>query len=317
MRALALVTLVVTIGCSHSNGGGGGGGGASSPGTYDESLPGAAPTLNAVFTIDGTIAYAVGDSDSVWRRDGGGWAAVSPPVGYATAKLDGVWAAADDDVYVTTALGGTTVLHSSDRGHSWTRLPSMSTNPVSIAGTDATHVYVAGFEGDIAVGSATGPWTIDRTADNVQWVQIANGRGTMLAVNDNSAWVLDTTWTKLFDLGSSGGVLWGTWGTSRDDVYAVGTNSSCGATVVCGTIYHSVRGGFPTLQKVAQAFMAIYGSTSGKIYAVGSGGTVATSSGNDSWSVTMPVSSLLTAVHGANGHVYAVGMSGTILHIVE
>jgi hypothetical protein len=338
MRALAIAALVLAIGCSGTTnnngdgggagggaagggggggaGGGGGGGGGSGAGLFIETLAGTPPTLNAVFTIDGNIAYAVGGSDGVWRRDGHAWTQVAGPVSVDTAMLDGVWAAADDDVYVTTSYGGTTVYHSTDRGSTWTCLASLSTNPMSIAGTDASHVYVAGIEGDIAVGSAAGAWSIDRPADQTQWTQIVNGQGTMLAVRESSVWVLDTTWTQLFDIGSAGGVLWGTWGTSRDDVYGVGTNAQC-PMGTCGTIYHSVHGGVPTLHKVADAFMAIYGSSSGTIYSVGSGGSIATSTGNDGWAVTTPVSVLLNAVHAANGHVYAVGMAGTIVHIVE
>jgi hypothetical protein len=288
-----------------------------SPGAIIETLPGTPPSLNAVFTVDGNIAYAVGDSDSVWRRDGNGWAALTGPVGDDVAKMDGVWAAADDDVYVTSYYGGTTVFHSTDRGNSWTSLASMSTNPMSIAGTDADHVYVAGIEGDIAVGSAAGEWSIDRPADNTQWQQIANGEGTMLAVRSAGVWALDSSWTEVIQAGSAA-VFWGTWGTSNGDFYAVGTNPQCKSVSSCGLIYHSVHGDTPTVKTAgATAFYGIYGSSSGTIYAVGDSGYIATSSYTDVWTWTMPVSVQLNAVHAANGHVYAVGAAGTIVHIIE
>ena len=293
------------------------------PGSIIEMLTGVAPgaqppTLNAVFTIDGNIAYAVGSSDGVWRRDGTAWIRVTGPVGDDNATMNGVWAASDDDVYVTTDYGGTTVFHSADRGTTWTSLASLTTNPMSIAGTDANHVYVAGTEGDIAVGSAAATWSLDRTADNVAWRNIANGSGTMLATRYASVWALDSTWTKVIDA-TNNHLLTAAWGPSRDDLYAVGTDPGCTVNAMCGVIYHSVAGQLPTVKLFRGAFYGIFGSSSGTIYAVGSGGTIATSTVKDAWGEMSPVPSpiVLFGVHGANGHVYVVGNGATIVHIIE
>ncbi len=88
---------------------------------------------------------------------------------------------------------------------------------------------------------------------------------------------------------------------------------------MCGAIYHIVTGQMPTVKMFRGAFYGIFGSSSGTIYAVGSGGTIATSTGSDAWGEMMPVPSplVLFAVHGANGQVYAVGNGATIVHIVE
>jgi len=186
---------------------------------------------------------------------------------------------------------------------------------VSIAGTDANHVYVAGIEGDIAVGSATDMWNLDRTVDNVAWRNIANANGMMLATRYPSVWMLDGTWTDVLDA-TGDHYFSAAWGPSRDDLYAVGVNPTC-TDNMCGVIYHSVAGGMPTVKLVPGGLYGIFGSSSGTIYAVGSE-TIATSRGYDAWSVMMSTSPyVLFGVHGANGQVYVVGNDATIVHIVE
>ena len=63
---------------------------------------------------------------------------------------------------------------------------------------------------------------------------------------------------------------------------------------------------------------AIGGGGGFNVYAVGTGGVVATTPNGDSWSqLTTSTTATLNGVRGAENEVYIVGAGGTILHWVE
>ena len=105
------------------------------------------------------------------------------------------------------------------------------------------------------------------------------------------------------------------WGTSANDIYVVGGDP----TETLGTILHSTDGGAswpPMIQPALDHPMyAIGGTSSTNLYAVGKGGAIYHSTGDDHWSAEpSPTTQDLLGIWAApSGELYAVGRAGTIL----
>jgi hypothetical protein len=231
-----------------------------------------------------------------------------------------VWAAGDDDLYVVMAQSGK-VFHSTDRVKSWTTLtPGLSTNAVSVSGSDGKTVYVAGSSGDIALGSASSSWTGDHAADGTAWAQLDANSGVVLGTRASEvdlrtgpgAWspLLDETGIATFHA---------VWGTSASDFYAAGQKMSCSTTGSCGVVYQKVGNSPPVPSTVSgcDSFNGVFGMSGGTIYAVCDSGIIATSESGGAFTASIYGPAQLNGVHGAAGELYAVGVAGTIMHIIE
>ena len=102
--------------------------------------------------------------------------------------------------------------------------------------------------------------------------------------------------------------LYGVWGTSPTDVFAVGEN---------GTILHYDGASWGSMSSgVSGVLFGVWGSSSTDVFAVGETGVICHYDG-DSWSsMSSGVNKQLQGVWGTdNDSVFAVGYSGTILHL--
>jgi hypothetical protein len=186
----------------------------------------------------GTDAYIVGSSSTagfVYRsRDGGAtWQSTTvadvPP-------LLAVWGSSANDVY---AVGqGSLILHSTDRGVSWTSASNLN---ISIAlrgvwGSSADDIYTVGGTG----GSSA---VLHSTNRGASWTVTPAGTfGGGFNLNDIS-------------------------GTSASDVYVVGPG---------GRIYHSTGADIWTAENspTTQELLGVWGIPGGDVYAVGRSGTI-------------------------------------------
>ncbi|WP_394839413.1 hypothetical protein LVJ94_21235 [Pendulispora rubella] len=126
---------------------------------------------------------------------------------------------------------------------------------------------------------------------------IAIGGGAPYSMTSPEHW---TPWNALGTCAESQSV----WATSVDDVYAVAKYAIC----------HSKNGGaFNKTFQPPDTINAIWGSSTGKIYAVGGGSTapgiVYATTGDDAWSQVDNTHGALHAIWGIGDDIYAVGAS--------
>ncbi|MDM7999808.1 MAG: hypothetical protein QUS33_07390 [Dehalococcoidia bacterium] len=122
---------------------------------------------------------------------------------------------------------------------------------------------------------------------------------TVAAATSSDGWATQTSGIEL--------TLYGIWGTSPADVFAVGE----GGTILHydGTSWSSMSSG------VSAALFGVWGSSSTDVFAVGETGTICHFDGNSWNSIPSGTSKHLRGVWGTdNESVFAVGYSGAILH---
>ena len=293
---------------------------AATTGWVDESIAGGAVDFRFVWALDGTHVYAVGAPNAVYYRTASGWSARTGPAG-ASDTLTSVWAPSNSDLY--TVAQSTLVYHSIDEGASWTSTNSMITDKaLSVVGTDANTVYVAGSMGSIVLGSNAALWTPDHAPNGNPVPFVMQAGGVLLAVSNDQILnrVGTSNWTALFDAAAAA-TFSAVWGTSTTDLYTVGKKNGCTTPGTCGVIYHFVATNAPVVRTVAgcDGFNMVLGLLTGStLYAVGQGGTVATSTGGDTWNaISVGPQTLygLDRIDSTGSEIYVVGAAGTILHL--
>jgi hypothetical protein len=106
--------------------------------------------------------------------------------------------------------------------------------------------------------------------------------------------------------------VYGIWGTSEDDLWAVGGNVSAGAFAwrFDGTAWREAEGFPPVLVQSASLFK-VWGAAADDVWLVGTGGVILHYDGERITQVRSATTRDLFTVHGAGGHVVAVGGFGT------
>jgi hypothetical protein len=101
--------------------------------------------------------------------------------------------------------------------------------------------------------------------------------------------------------------LEGVWGSSGNDVFAVGAD---------GSIQHYDGSAWGAMDSGTTAYLAgVWGTSGSDVFAVGEGGTILHYDGSTWSSMTSGTTQILLAVWGTSGQdVFAVGGDGTILH---
>jgi hypothetical protein len=293
---------------------------AGTSGWVDESIPGSSVAFSFVWAVDAAHIYAVGQPNAVYYRTTSGWSARTGPAG-ASDTLTSVWAPSNTDLY--TVAQSSLVYHSIDQGASWSSTNSMiSDKALSIVGTDASNAYVSGSMGSIVRGSNAVAWASDRAPNGMPVPFLMQAGGVLFGVSADQVLnrVGTSNWTALFDAAGAA-TFSAVWGTSTTDVYAVGRKNGCTPPADCGVIYHFVAGNAPVVRTVpgCDGFNMVLGLLTGStLYAVGQGGTVATSSGGDVWTATSVGPQTLTGidrVDSAGSEIYIVGSAGAIFHL--
>jgi len=119
-------------------------------------------------------------------------------------------------------------------------------------------------------------------------------------------------------------VLYGVYGFSDTDVYAVGEDDTAGVDVATALILHSVNGSTwirQTVTGVPRALNAVAGASADEVYAVGDNGTVLHKYGAGSSTWTKETLGLAGAANSANylavwasaSEIWAVGAAGAII----
>jgi hypothetical protein len=116
---------------------------ADSLASWTEMTSGTTAGLNAIWGVDGSNIYAVGDSGTIIHYDGSSWSSMSSGT---TAGLNAIWGADNNNIYAA-GDSGTVIRYN---GSSWTAMSSgTATGLNAIWGADNTNIYAAGASGTI------------------------------------------------------------------------------------------------------------------------------------------------------------------------
>ena len=234
--------------------------------------------LGDVWGSGGNDVFAVGESGIILHYDGKTWSKINSGT---SRHLDSIWGSSQNDIFVT-GRGGTLwgdyinfVRHYN--GNTWSevyRVVAIETYPErlwDIWGSSGINVFAVGHYSDIVYYNG-------RT-----WFK----RGTGIV-----------------------SVFRGIWGSSENDVYAVGSERYVGSKICHydGNTWSEIYG-----NKYLSGLFDIWGNSNTDIFVVG--GTILHYNGYI-WSVmNRETESVLLGVWGSSGEdVFAVGQYGTILH---
>jgi hypothetical protein len=298
-----------------------------------------------VWGVDASTAFAVSAAGDAWRWDGARWTLLSGVQGGGkTLFLDQVWTADGVTAYAVgtqwTGSGAEYVMVRRTAA-GWRRITPPAAGRLRLSGVSPSHLWVAGAGGIFQWDG--GAWTRihDRggelfavapdqvyasTVDGVQrwdgtaWTTVGPYAGVLWASGPADVWVArwDTVrhydgsrWTQTILRGTPPVYPGGTrisaiFGTGPGDVYVVGEH-----------VFH--WNGTAWSQVGVQERMTgtgVWASSPRDVYVVGREGTVWHWDGM-SWhrdAAGEAGGTWLTAVHGAAGHVFAVGLEYTVLH---
>jgi hypothetical protein len=187
----------------------------------------------------------------------------------------------------------------------------------SVWGTSATDIWAIG-------GDPEGTGNTVKHYDGTQWQDMPTG------FTGDLWWVFGFEGGSVFMGGQDGLILryrnggfermqtpgnatvYGIWGTSEDDLWAVGGNVSAGAFAwrFDGTAWAEAVGFPPVLVQSASLFK-VWGLAADNVWMVGTGGTILRYDGERITQVRSNTTRDLFTVHGAAGLVAAVGGFGT------
>jgi len=251
-----------------------------------------------------TVTAAASAPVNLWTPDASG----------ATETLEDFWGTSPSDLWVVNSQDGNPEVHRT--GTTWQTVDIGASRPVNgIGGTSAGDIIAVGNVGlilhwngsawlDQSVSDLGHLMDVWAAAPNDAWA-VGGAYGPLVFHYDGAAW------TKVPVSGSSTSALFGVWGASALDVYAVGDNGSGGPRILHydGTSWTDVASvpGSGLLNYV-------WGTASNDVFAVGAGGLILHYDGT-SWSATTsPTTRALHAVGGTTGSdVYAAGNNGALL----
>jgi len=218
------------------------------------------PILRAVWAVDASNVFAVGDAGTIWRRGASVWTAMSSGT---TQNLNGVWAASSSNVWAVGVAG--TILRFN--GTSWSAVTGVTTSNLgAVWGSSANDVWLAAqanvlhyngttfttsgtFTGILNSISGTGTTDVWATGElssvhhfnGSSWSTLNPGAGntykTVLAIAAGDAWVTDSTSLKesvhftggtWVNKTTSGAVFWGLSAFAANDMWGAGANSKIG-----------------------------------------------------------------------------------------
>jgi hypothetical protein len=292
---------------------------------------GTTATLRSVWaSADLSLAVAVGDDGTIVTSHDAGktWTVASSGV---MTKLGAVWGSAADDVWAVgdadptgsdAGMPEATVLHSTDRGASWSRvsLGASAPNLTAIWGSGADQIFVGGansvvyrtrdrgvtFE-TVSNGGlfATGIAGISGTSATDIWA--ARGYRILHSTNGGDSWQ-EINAENIY-------IQYAIWAGGLEDVYTVNANAVVRR-------YDSTAGpeGTLFLSKLDSALCqgclelhAVSGSGPDDVWVVGDDGFAAHSTVRDEWREAAAGAADLHGVTDVGGVVIAVGEAGTIV----
>lgn len=260
--------------------------------------------------------WAVGSGGVILHFDGSSWSEATGSRSLTTQTLFAVWGGSGSDVW---AVGSNaTVLRYN--GTSWSvdaaaSAVSPGTTWYSVAGSGTDRVIAVGSSGRVMRFNGTS-WSLDPMSGSIglstaysAWMT----SGGALAIGNASSGGFGSsrfdgnTWQ--FTAAPGGLTLYGIWGSSLTDAWAVGE---------LGTLLH-YDGQTWTAPSISAprsnfTFQNVWGSAPTDVWAVGSSGTIRRFNGESWSSVASGTTNGLQNVWGFNStNVFAVGTSGTFL----
>jgi len=227
---------------------------------WTEMSSGTTEDLCGVWCSSSTYVFAVGDKGTVLHYDGITWSPMSSP-DPGNVYLKQIWGSSSTDIFATS--GGSTIYHYN--GSTWSQMDSGTTYGINdLWGTSSTDVYAVGDSGTVLHynGSIWSPMNTGTTADlNSLWatassdVFAVSSTGTIMH-HDGSAW--DST--------SSPIELYGVWGSSPTDVFAVGRRAGGYWGVLH---YDGISWTEMTTPPSTHYLWGVWGSSSSDVFAVG------------------------------------------------
>ena len=282
-------------------------------GKWDIQHLGQGTALLDVFGRSAMELYAVGDQDQIFASTGDGkWAAQKAGVNGAT--LETVWGVKGSLLVAGFQQNRGLVLSSPLADGKWTPVNQamMQGQPSDINALtvgDSTHRWAVGVGGSILFTSNTGKWSAQTSGTQTDlWGAFAVGGSAVWASGGSkmgNTLILHSAGNGMWapEKSPGTGILYGVWGSSASDLYAVGQG---------GTILHSTGNGAWAAQKsgTVQDLHAVWGSSASDLYAVGTG-VILHKGGNGQWVSQMVANGAdFWGVWGRSaGEVYAVGAS--------
>lgn len=255
--------------------------------------------LFAVHAVDPADVFAVGDGGTIVRRRQGAWSAMQSGT---TEDLRGVWVAGSDDVWAVGENGAVRRWN----GSTWSGVvpcPGCVTPPdfSGVWGASATDVWVLGTGRAYHWNGAA--WTFMARTGALNDVSGTGPSDVWISAESGYLGHYTGSWTTVMPPG--GGVsFFAVEARAANDVWA----SAAGGTV------HFDGATWTQHATGAEVFMSIYAAAANDAWGV-SQSRVGRWSGT-SWTISTPpaLTSSLWGIHGAGGHVWAVGSNATILH---
>jgi photosystem II stability/assembly factor-like uncharacterized protein len=288
-----------------------------------------------------------GCSDFLTGSDGGSWEIQRSGT---TAQLQGVWGSSPSDVFLVGSQG--TILHYN--GDKWSPMNSGTTEHLTaVCGRSADDVYAVGTHGIFLHYDGSrwttmpppGTWALYDVwtapdcavyATGVLGAWMFSGQSWVDLGGPSEAWAVVGFRGRLhsalyeaepFHLFASDGrdlYLYhnGKWARGRDvvgsTVYDVWGFSAGELFVVClnGGIFQNLDGSFSEAARpTTRAMRGVHGRALDDVYAVGSVGTIAHFDGSEWKTMDTPTEKALMSVWvSPDGHAFAVGYQGIILH---
>ncbi|WP_394850159.1 hypothetical protein LZC95_22215 [Pendulispora brunnea] len=177
---------------------------------------------------------------------------------------------------------------------------------MGIWGTGKNDIYTVGL-GGIYHFDGSGEWKPQSSQPKAGKAKGASLMGpspqSIIAIGGGAPYLMTSPehWTPWNELGSCADAQ-AVWANGLDDIYAVGTNAIC---------HSKNRGPFTTKFQPPDTMSAVWGSSTGTIYAVGSGNTapgiIYASTGDDVWKQVGNTHAALYGIWGTGDDIYAVG----------
>lgn len=252
-----------------------------------------------VYVVGHRLRSGGGSTGMIWHWNGGGWTSTATPFDGPVRQLTAVWGSGSGDVWVLGRQQGgaghqTVMLHSTDGGQTWNEstlgnVPDGEGHVLDVWGSGPSNIYAVGWRTDAVTGwprslvmryNGTG-WTASTRGDTLRLSGVwGSGADNVYLVGwqertgpyDERGIVRRTvnggaSWTEQRFAGTfyQPRGLFGIWGTSANDIYAVG-----GGPVMHfnGAAWHEQGSqSWPRLR-------AVWGSSATNVLAVGEKGLI-------------------------------------------
>ena len=274
--------------------------------TWKRMVSGTASTFRGVWGTSYSDVYAAG-VDGILHYDGTSWRPMDTPAG---VSLQGIWGSSSSDIFAVGLDGD--ILHYN--GDNWSQMSSGTTKSLEgVWGSSSSDVFAAG-EGGTVLHYDGDDWNIMDINETAAFHDIwGSSSSDVITGGDGISrkiWHYDgIDWSRgIIDINA--GRIFGIWGTSPSDAFAVG---------YAGIIWHYGGTSWNLMTNYfvnpRETLYGIWGESSLNVLTVGESGTIL-HYGGGAWNLmTSGTNETLWDVWvSSQGDAFVVGQSGTILY---